>query len=52
MQPVTIADAADTVLVGLVHTSHAAGTIGASEFANVLFTGETAVSSVEKLAMT
>ena len=49
---ITIADAADTILVGLAHTSHAEGTIGTSELADVLLTGETAVSPKEKLTMT
>lgn len=49
---ITIEDAADTILVGLAHTSHADGTIGQSEFADVTLTGPTAVNPKEKVAIT
>lgn len=49
---VEIENIQDPILVGLAHTSHSAGNIGQSEFAHVSLSGETAVSSKGKVALT
>jgi hypothetical protein len=49
---VEIENIQDPILVGLAHTSHSAGNIGQSEFTHVSLSGETAVSSKGKAALT
>ena len=51
---VEIKNIKDPILVGLAHTSHAAGTLGKSEFTNVTLTiaGTSAVSTKGKIALT